>query len=129
MVFNQVNSDQPPPAQYLVHNLLAVSRRHVATFYWTGASDVAATSAPVMTDQRRSTPLDHRFTVVDHRTTAADHGGERRSTVAVNDGRRWRTTVDFRWTTVGHHRTTSQRWLVGWSTSDMGRSGSGLGWV
>nr|GFC89791.1 hypothetical protein [Tanacetum cinerariifolium] len=46
---------------------------------------------------------------VGHRSTAADHGGDRRSTVAVNDGRRWRTTVDCRWTTVDHHRTTGQR--------------------
>nr|GEZ95814.1 hypothetical protein [Tanacetum cinerariifolium] len=68
-----------------------------------------------------------------HRSTAADHGGDQRSMVAVNDGRRWRTTVDCRWTTVDHHRTTGQRWLVGWSKLGMGRvwigSGSGLGQV
>nr|GEZ69326.1 hypothetical protein [Tanacetum cinerariifolium] len=91
-------------------------------------------SAPPATGQRR------RFTMViggqrrrsttvnaaNHRSTPADHGGDRRSTVAVNDGRRWRTTVDCRWTTVDHHRTTGQRWLVGWSTIG---SGSGLGRV
>nr|GFB85036.1 hypothetical protein [Tanacetum cinerariifolium] len=43
---------------------------------------------------------------------AADHGGDWRSTVAVNNGRRWQTTVDCRWTTIDHHRTTGQRWLV-----------------
>nr|GEX43300.1 hypothetical protein [Tanacetum cinerariifolium] len=69
--------------------------------YWTAASDVAATSAPVNAAGHRST---------------ADHGGDRRSTVAVNDSRRWRTTVDCRWITVDHHRTTGQWWLMGWST-------------
>nr|GFB70254.1 hypothetical protein [Tanacetum cinerariifolium] len=72
---------------------------------------------------RRSTPS---VNAADHRSTPVDHGGDRRSTVAVNDGRRWRTTVDCRWTTVDHHRTTGQRWLVGWSTIG---SGSGLGRV
>nr|GEW62141.1 hypothetical protein [Tanacetum cinerariifolium] len=38
--------------------------------------------------------------------------GDWRSTVAANDGRRWRTTVDCRWTTIDHHRTTGQWWLV-----------------
>nr|GFB53131.1 hypothetical protein [Tanacetum cinerariifolium] len=60
---------------------------------------------------------------------AADHGGDRQSTVAVNDGRRWRTTVDYRWTIVDQHWTTGQRWLVGSQRLDMGRSGSGLGRV
>nr|GEZ82587.1 hypothetical protein [Tanacetum cinerariifolium] len=91
----------PPPAQYLVHKSLAAS--HVAASYWTAASDVAATSAPVnVVGQRRSTPpatsQRWRITVViggqrwrstmvnvaGHRSTAADHGGDRRSTVAVN---------------------------------------------
>nr|GEZ17952.1 hypothetical protein [Tanacetum cinerariifolium] len=119
----------------------AVSRRHVAASYWTAASDVASTSAPVSAGQRRSTPPatghQRRFTVVfggqRRRSTLADHGGDRRSTVAVNDGRRWRTTVDCRWTTVDHHRTTGQRWLVGWSTIGSGPvwigSGPGLGRV
>nr|GFB38691.1 hypothetical protein [Tanacetum cinerariifolium] len=42
--------------------------------------------------------------------------------VEVSDGRRWRTTVD-------HHRTTGQRWLIGRSGRVMGRVwiGSGLG--
>nr|GEX88179.1 hypothetical protein [Tanacetum cinerariifolium] len=89
----------PPPTQYLVHKSLAASCRHVAASYWTAASDVAPTSAPVSAGQLRSTP--------------ANHGGDRRSTVAVNDVRPWRTTVDCRWTTVDHHRTTDQWWLVG----------------
>nr|GEU62436.1 UvrD-like helicase, ATP-binding domain, P-loop containing nucleoside triphosphate hydrolase [Tanacetum cinerariifolium] len=41
-----------------------------------------------------------------HRSTATVYGGDRRSTVAVNDGRWWRTNIDFR-------RTTGQRWLIG----------------
>nr|GFA58169.1 hypothetical protein [Tanacetum cinerariifolium] len=107
----------PPPAQYLVHQSLAASRRHVAASYWTAASDVAATSAPVNAGHRRSTPPTtgqrRRITVViggqrwrSTTVAVADH----RSTVAVNDGRRWRTTVDCRWTTVDHRRTTGQRW-------------------
>nr|GEX98187.1 hypothetical protein [Tanacetum cinerariifolium] len=78
--------------------LLAASRRHVAASYWTAASDVAPTSAPVNAGQRRSTPpatgQRRRFTVViggqrrrsttvnaaGHRSTPADHGGDRRST-------------------------------------------------
>nr|GEV03439.1 hypothetical protein [Tanacetum cinerariifolium] len=50
--------------------------------------------------QHRTTMPDHRSTVADHRSTVTDHGGHRRSTVAVNDGRRWRTTVDHRSTVV-----------------------------
>nr|GEZ11835.1 hypothetical protein [Tanacetum cinerariifolium] len=121
----------PPPTQYLVHQSLAASRRHVAASYWTAASDVAATSAPVNAAGHRSTAVN----AFGHRSTVVDHDGDRRSTVAVNDGRRWRTTVDCRWTTVDHHRTTSQRWLVGQSTSEFGPvwagsgSGSGLGRV
>nr|GFC43800.1 hypothetical protein [Tanacetum cinerariifolium] len=57
---------------------------------------------------------DHRSTTADHRSMAAEHGGHRRSMVAVNDDRRWRTTVD-------HHRTTSQRWLIGRSVLVKGR--------
>nr|GEZ03960.1 hypothetical protein [Tanacetum cinerariifolium] len=79
-----------------------------------GASDVAPTSAPV--------------NAAGHRSTAAVHGGDRRSKVAVNDGRRWRTTVDCRWTTVDHHRTIGQWWLVGWSTIGSG-PGSGRVWI
>nr|GFB17197.1 hypothetical protein [Tanacetum cinerariifolium] len=136
----------PPPAQYLVHKSLAAS--HVAASYWTTTSDVAATSAPInAVGQRRSTPLatgqQRRITVViggqrwwsttvniaGHRSTAADHGGDRRSTVAVNDGYRWRTTVDCRWTTVDHHQTTGQRWLVNSQRWTWAGSGSGLGRV
>nr|GEZ17852.1 hypothetical protein [Tanacetum cinerariifolium] len=130
-VFNQVNLDRPPPAQYLVHKSLAANRRHVAASYWTAASDVAPTSArsssSVNDGQRRRSMT---VNAAGHRLTAADHGGDRRSTVAVNDDRRWRTTVDCRWTTVDHHRTTGQRWLVGWSTLGTGPvwigSGPGL---
>nr|GEX02919.1 phospholipase-like, aminotransferase-like mobile domain protein [Tanacetum cinerariifolium] len=118
---------RPPPAQYLLHQSLAASRRHVAASYWTAASDVAATSAPVNAGQRRSTPpatgQRRRITVViggqrwrSTTVAVADH----RSTVAVNDGYRWQTTVDCRWTTVDHHRTAGQRWLVGRSTSGPG---------
>nr|GEY76907.1 hypothetical protein [Tanacetum cinerariifolium] len=120
---------EPPPAQYLVHQSLAVSRRHVAASYWTAASDVAATSTPINADHRRSTTVNtaghrrstppatgqrRRITVVigDQRwwltmVNATDH----QSTMAVNDGRRWRTIVDCRWTTVDHHWTTDQRWI------------------
>nr|GFC30964.1 hypothetical protein [Tanacetum cinerariifolium] len=59
-------------------------------------------------------------------STAADHDGDRRSTVAVDDGRRWRTTVDCHWTTVDQHRST----VVG-RQSSLGHGpvwiGSGLG--
>nr|GFC85333.1 hypothetical protein [Tanacetum cinerariifolium] len=79
--------------------------------------------------RRRSTTVN----AAGHRSTPANHGGDLLSTVAVNDDRRWRTTVDCRWTTVDHHRTTGQRWLVGWSTIGSGpgpgrvRVGSGPG--
>nr|GEY69659.1 hypothetical protein [Tanacetum cinerariifolium] len=69
---------------------------------------------------------------MDHRSTAVVYGGDRRSMVAVSDGRRWRTIVD-------HHRTTCQWWLIGrvrsghgpgqvrsWAGSGSGRVGSGL---
>nr|GEY39998.1 hypothetical protein [Tanacetum cinerariifolium] len=46
-------------ASYLVHQSLAVSRRHVAASYWIAASDVAATSSPATVGQRRSTPPDN----------------------------------------------------------------------
>nr|GFA73415.1 hypothetical protein [Tanacetum cinerariifolium] len=109
------------------------SRRHVAASYWTAASDVAPTSAPVSAghdgQRRRSTLPDHWSTVVDHRSTSADHGGDRRSTVAVNDGCRRRTIVDCRWTTVDHHQTTGQRWFVNSQRWTWAKSGSGLGRV
>nr|GFB05481.1 hypothetical protein [Tanacetum cinerariifolium] len=93
----------PPPAQYLVHQSLAVSRRHVAASYWPAASDVAATSAPVNAGHRRSTTVN----ATGHRSTAADHGGDLRSTVAVNDGRRRRPPVNGggqRRSSVANHR-------------------------
>nr|GFB10005.1 hypothetical protein [Tanacetum cinerariifolium] len=141
-------SDLPEPRtdHYLVHQSLAASHRHVAASYWTATSDVAATSAPINAGHRRSTTVNtaghrrstppatgqrRRITVVigDQRwrstmVNAADH----RSTLAVNDGRRWRTTVDCRWTTVDHHRTTGQRWLVGRSTIGSG-PGPGRVWI
>nr|GFC12761.1 hypothetical protein [Tanacetum cinerariifolium] len=97
-------------------------------------------STPVNATGGRSTTAvhrgDRRSTTVNaagHRSTPADHGGDRRSTVAVNDGRRWRTTVDCRWTTIDHHQTTGQWWLVGWSTIGSGPvwigSGSGRVWA
>nr|GFA41869.1 hypothetical protein [Tanacetum cinerariifolium] len=60
--------------------LLAASRRHMAASYWTAASDVAPTSAPV--------------NAADHRSTAAVHGGDRRSTPSVNDGQCRRPPVN-----------------------------------
>nr|GEY17453.1 putative reverse transcriptase, RNA-dependent DNA polymerase, Gag-polypeptide of LTR copia-type [Tanacetum cinerariifolium] len=94
------------------------------------ASDVAATSAPATGQRRRVTVVIGGQRWRSMTVNAADH----RSTVAVNDGPWWRTTVDCRWTTVDHHRTTGQRWLVGRSTSGPGPgldqvwagSGSGL---
>nr|GFA07425.1 hypothetical protein [Tanacetum cinerariifolium] len=60
--------------------LLAASRRHVAASNWTAASDVAATSAPV--------------NAAGHRSMAAVHGGDRRSTLSVNDDQRRRPPVN-----------------------------------
>nr|GEV27410.1 hypothetical protein [Tanacetum cinerariifolium] len=37
---------------------------------------------------------------------SAVNGGDRRSMVAVNGDRRWRTIIDHRRTTVDHHRST-----------------------
>nr|GFA67982.1 hypothetical protein [Tanacetum cinerariifolium] len=68
----------PPPAQYLIHKSLAVSRRHVAVSYWTVASDVAPTSAPVNAGQRRSTP---------------PAIGQRRRITVVIGSQRWRSTT------------------------------------
>nr|GEY34874.1 hypothetical protein [Tanacetum cinerariifolium] len=63
---------------------------------------------------------DHRSTVADHRSMTANHGGDRRSMVAVNDSRQW-------WTTVDHHRTTGQRWLIGRARRVKGRVWIGFG--
>nr|GFC88751.1 hypothetical protein [Tanacetum cinerariifolium] len=60
--------------------LLAASRRHVAASYWTAASDVAPTSAPV--------------NAASHRSMAAVHGGDRRSTPSVKDGQRRRPPIN-----------------------------------
>nr|GEW09301.1 Gag-Pol polyprotein [Tanacetum cinerariifolium] len=45
-----------------------------------------------------------------------------RSTVAINDGRRWRTTVDCRWTTVDHRLK-----VVGGPVNERAWVGSGAG--
>nr|GFA55796.1 hypothetical protein [Tanacetum cinerariifolium] len=71
---------RPPPTQYLVHQSLAASRRYVAASYWTAASDVAATSAPVnAANHRRSKPL---ATDGQRRRPPVNGGGQRRSPVA-----------------------------------------------
>nr|GEW61175.1 hypothetical protein [Tanacetum cinerariifolium] len=122
----------PPPAQYLVHQSLATSRRHVAASYWTTTVNVGQRrSTPSATvGQRRSTPPATVGHAAGHRSTAADHGGDRRSTVTVNDGCRWRTIVDCRWTTVDHHRSTVVGGLVNkrvWAGLDRVSIGSGPG--
>nr|GEX85967.1 hypothetical protein [Tanacetum cinerariifolium] len=90
--------------------------RHVAASYWTAASDVAATSAPVNGGQHRRPPV---------------NGG-----VAVNDGDRQSTTIaggEPPLTAAGPPLTTTGPpvnggWWAG-QRSVLGRSGSGLGWV
>nr|GEX16541.1 hypothetical protein [Tanacetum cinerariifolium] len=78
--FRQIRSlgiIKPPPAQYLGYKSLAAS--HVAASYWTAASDVAATSAPVNdVGQLRSTP---------------PATGQRRRITVVIGGQRWRSTT------------------------------------
>nr|GEX84867.1 hypothetical protein [Tanacetum cinerariifolium] len=59
--------------------------------------------------QHMSTPVNDvqcRSTTPNHRSTVAVYGGDRRSMMAVNDGRRWQTIVDHRRTIVDHRRTT-----------------------
>nr|GEZ58468.1 hypothetical protein [Tanacetum cinerariifolium] len=105
---------KPPPAQYLVHQSLAASRRHVTASYWTAASDVAATSAPVNAGQRRSTPP-----VVPPAT------GQRRWITVVIGGQRrlvGRSTLTTTGPPVNGGWWADQR-------AGLGRSGSGLGWV
>nr|GFC50659.1 hypothetical protein [Tanacetum cinerariifolium] len=70
----------PPPAQYLVHQSLAASRRHVAASYWTAASDVAATSAPVNDGQCRRPPSINDSQRC--RPPSVNGGGQRQSPVA-----------------------------------------------
>nr|GEY69506.1 hypothetical protein [Tanacetum cinerariifolium] len=94
---------QPPVTWYLRQH---GQRRRSTTVNAVGHQSTAADHG----GDRRSTVA---VNVAGHRSMAADHGGDRWSTVAVNDGRRWRTTVDCRWTTVDHHRTTGQWWLLG----------------
>nr|GFA53964.1 hypothetical protein [Tanacetum cinerariifolium] len=90
----------PPPAQYLVHKSLAASRRHVAASYWTAASEVAPTSAPVNDGQRRrSTTVNaagHRSTTVNaagQRRSMPPATGQRRRITVVIGGQRWRSTT------------------------------------
>nr|GEU48987.1 hypothetical protein [Tanacetum cinerariifolium] len=82
--------------------------------------------------QRRSTPPANGDQCRRPQSTVAGHGGDRRSTMAVNDGqrcrppvngggRRWRTTVDCRWTIVDHHRST----VVGGPVNERAWAGSG----
>nr|GEV94857.1 hypothetical protein [Tanacetum cinerariifolium] len=85
--------------------------------------------------QRRLTVVGPPVNDGDQRWRSTINGGDRRSMVAVNDGRRWRTIVDHRRTTVDHHRTTDQRWLTGsqptghrpGQVGSWARSGSGHG--
>nr|GEW10400.1 hypothetical protein [Tanacetum cinerariifolium] len=88
---------QPPPAQYLGNKSLAAAM-------WQHPIG----QLPVMWHLRHhwSTMQDHRSIAADHRSMVVEHDDDRRSMVAVNDGRRCRTTVDHRWATVDHHRTT-----------------------
>nr|GEX53538.1 hypothetical protein [Tanacetum cinerariifolium] len=125
-------NDVGPPVNVGRPPVNVANHRHVAASYWTAASDVAATSAPINGGHRRSTTVNaaghgqrRRVTVViggqrwrSTTVNATDH----RSTVAVNDGHRWRTTVDCRWTTVNGGWWAGQR-------AGLGRSGSGLGQV
>nr|GEV72705.1 hypothetical protein [Tanacetum cinerariifolium] len=96
--------------------LLAASRRHVAASYWTAASDVSPTSA-------RSLP-------------SVNDGQRRRITVVIG-GQWWRSTTvaggDPPLTAARPPLTTTGPpvnggWWAG-QCLEMGRSGSGLGWV
>nr|GFA49991.1 hypothetical protein [Tanacetum cinerariifolium] len=103
---------QPPPTQYLGNKSLAASRRHVAASYWTAASDVAPTSAPVNDAGPPSTTI--------------SSGGP-----PLTATRPPLTTTEPPLTAVGPLLTTTgQRWLVGqsgrvWTGSIWGRAGSG----
>nr|GFA80174.1 hypothetical protein [Tanacetum cinerariifolium] len=107
---------------YLIHKSLAASRRHVAASYWTAASDVAPTSAPVSVGQRRS---------------MLPATGQRRRITVVIDGQRWRSTTvaggEPPLTAAGPPLTTTEPpvnggWWAG-QRLELGRSGSGLGRV
>nr|GEY11016.1 hypothetical protein [Tanacetum cinerariifolium] len=70
----------------------------------------------------------HRSTAVNatgHLSTAADHGGDRRSTVVVNDGRRWRPLL----TAAGPPLTSTgpPSTVVGGPVNERVRVGSGSG--
>nr|GFB07493.1 hypothetical protein [Tanacetum cinerariifolium] len=81
---------------------------HVAASYWTAASDVAATSAPV--------------NAAGHRSTVADHYGDRRSTT-VAGGKPPLTATGPPLTTTGP--PVNGGWWAGQSWVRAG-SGSGL---
>nr|GFA50231.1 hypothetical protein [Tanacetum cinerariifolium] len=127
-VSNQVSSDRSPsgrgifvlsgdePIILLDPGLLC---RHLhSTSYIIISRQAAATWQPPI-EQPPVTwhPRQHRSTTPDYQSTTLVYGGDRRSMVAVNGGCRWRTTVD-------HHRTIDQRWLIG-----RVRSGHGPGLV
>nr|GEY16022.1 hypothetical protein [Tanacetum cinerariifolium] len=98
---------QRPPAQYLGNKSLVASRRHVAASYWTAASDVEPTSAPV---NDAGPPVNGGEPSV--------NGGGTPTTVDHH-----RTTVDRLRTTVDHHRSM----VVGRPVRP--GQGSGLDWV
>nr|GEY02065.1 hypothetical protein [Tanacetum cinerariifolium] len=92
-----------PPAQYLVHKSLAASCRHVAASYWTVASDVAPTSAPVnAAGQRWSTP--------------PVNNGLRRRPPVNGGGSRWQSSLGHGPVWIGSGLGLDQVWV-----------GSGLG--
>nr|GEY56668.1 hypothetical protein [Tanacetum cinerariifolium] len=94
----------------------------MAASYWTAASDVAPTSAPISAGQLRSTPL---------------ATGQRRRITVVIGSQRWRSTTvaggEPPLTAAGPPLTTTRPpvnggWWAG-QRSGLGRSGSGLGRV
>ncbi|GKD98689.1 hypothetical protein Tco_1382586 [Tanacetum coccineum] len=114
----------------LVSYLVPVSqkgrrRRHVATSYWTAASDVASTSAPV---NDRSTACQRRSTTgqqpPDHRSTVVNGGGQRRSMVADHGSTTAGPLPEHRSTTARPPVNGGQRW---WLTGSWAGSGQVLG--
>nr|GEX88434.1 hypothetical protein [Tanacetum cinerariifolium] len=111
-----LEGNSPPRAQYLVHQSLAASRRHVAASYWTAASDVAATSAPVNAGHRRSMPP----ATGQRRRTTVVIGGQRRSSSPTTD-LRWRSTTVAGGKPPLTAAGAGQRAGLGWSGSGPGR--------
>nr|GFB02833.1 hypothetical protein [Tanacetum cinerariifolium] len=97
----------PPPAQYLEYKSLAASRRHVATSYWTAASDVAPTSARSVTVNAAghwSTAADHgdhRSMVVGRQSTAESGSGLGQTSSAIPTGREIERSASSRVIHVG----------------------------